>query len=384
MNPGRRIWAAKYLCILAAMFFSPVAGIAQDKQPSVANLVVNTEDSTEKTDSLKLGYFVAAKIENFSLLAEESRKKNSKIIMYLDAMPIKGVYPVGWDSIRGILRYKMKYEDASKSTWEAFRQIPHPSLPVTISVGLENGYPIESSQSKVLVLYDESWVGLLVFIYLIILGIFVYFAKNSDILRDAGPAPPGKTKKSYSLGRVQMAWWFFIILFSVIFVSATTGLPPTVPGFALALMGIAGGTALGGAAVDVGKHGEAWTKYRDLLWEKQSLSQQLTGLQGNQSAQSQQSAYTINSRLQAVGQNIESLIPTLPASSNFVVDILSDAEGVSLPRFQMIVWTITLGIIFLVSVIQTKTIMTLDPTLLALMGISSGTYAGFKLPEKQS
>ncbi|HEX9459334.1 MAG TPA: hypothetical protein VGA84_09330 [Thermoanaerobaculia bacterium] len=46
------------------------------------------------------------------------------------------------------------------------------------------------------------------------------------------------------------------------------------------------------------------------------------------------------------------------------------------------VWTLVLGGVFLISVLWDLTMPEFSATMLALMGISSGTYIGFKLPMK--
>jgi len=49
----------------------------------------------------------------------------------------------------------------------------------------------------------------------------------------------------------------------------------------------------------------------------------------------------------------------------------------------MFVWTLVLGVIFVGSVYKNLEMPEFSATLLGLMGISSGTYLGFKVPEKQ-
>jgi hypothetical protein len=73
-----------------------------------------------------------------------------------------------------------------------------------------------------------------------------------------------------------------------------------------------------------------------------------------------------------------------PASEGFGKDLLTDANGINFHRFQMVVWTIVLGILFCVGVYTTLAMPQFSGTLLALMGISSGTYLGFKIPERQN
>jgi hypothetical protein len=79
-------------------------------------------------------------------------------------------------------------------------------------------------------------------------------------------------------------------------------------------------------------------------------------------------------------------VPSAPPqpSQGFLRDILSDAgDGISIHRFQMFAWTLILGLIFVGSVYKDLGMPEFSATLLGLMGISSGTYLGFKLPEKK-
>jgi hypothetical protein len=90
-------------------------------------------------------------------------------------------------------------------------------------------------------------------------------------------------------------------------------------------------------------------------------------------------------RLAQVSDQIQAL--TRPASAgvsvSFLRDILSDSSGYSFHRFQIFAWTIVLGIIFVSSVYNNLNMPEFSPTLLGLMGLSSGTYIGFKFPEKK-
>jgi hypothetical protein len=90
-------------------------------------------------------------------------------------------------------------------------------------------------------------------------------------------------------------------------------------------------------------------------------------------------------RLAQLNHQIQSLTPATDAgvSKGFLRDILSDASGYSFHRFQIFAWTIVLGIIFVSSVYNNLTMPEFSATLLGLMGLSSGTYIGFKFPEKQ-
>jgi hypothetical protein len=71
-------------------------------------------------------------------------------------------------------------------------------------------------------------------------------------------------------------------------------------------------------------------------------------------------------------------------SEGFFVDILSDDNGVSIHRFQNVIWTGIAMIIYLNKIYAIKTgcaLPELDETLLALTGISSATYLAIKSQE---
>jgi hypothetical protein len=65
-------------------------------------------------------------------------------------------------------------------------------------------------------------------------------------------------------------------------------------------------------------------------------------------------------------------------------DLLTDSTGYSFHRVQIFAWTLVLGLFFLHQVWARLSMPEFGANLLALMGFSSGTYLGFKLPERQS
>jgi hypothetical protein len=77
---------------------------------------------------------------------------------------------------------------------------------------------------------------------------------------------------------------------------------------------------------------------------------------------------------------------TAPANplrhTTFFDDILTDANGPVLQRLQVLTWTLVLGIISVFSIYRSLSLPAFDDTLLAMTGISSGLYIGFKWPEK--
>ncbi len=68
-----------------------------------------------------------------------------------------------------------------------------------------------------------------------------------------------------------------------------------------------------------------------------------------------------------------------PHTNGFLKDILSfGGSDSAFHRLQIIVWTLMLTVIFLREVYNTLSMPEFSAELLGLMGISSGTYLGFK------
>jgi hypothetical protein len=151
--------------------------------------------------------------------------------------------------------------------------------------------------------------------------------------------------------------------------------------------------------IDSGKMQANTNDLQNLSAEKQTLEQTIPETQNQISAMrastlTPEEMLTVDSlnkqlqnsrqRLSQVNQQIQGLTPATDTSisKGFVRDILSDGGGYSFHRYQIVAWTIVLGIIFISSVYNNLTMPEFSTTLLGLMGISSGTYIGFKFPEK--
>jgi hypothetical protein len=215
---------------------------------------------------------------------------------------------------------------------------------------------------------------------------FLVLAKKSDIIRDPGPTPAQGKQLCYSLARSQMAWWLFIALFSFHYIWLITGDRDSLSNTILILMGISAATGLGAVAIDGGKRDQR----ADLETEQTSLNADIAALTAQiGAAPAPANIDDLKTRLgqkQSRLAEIKASLTGLPGgagwtSDGFLKDILRDDSGVSFHRFQLAAWTVVLGFVFMVSVIQDLAMPEFSTTLLALMGVSSGTYIGFKIPD---
>ncbi len=179
-------------------------------------------------------------------------------------------------------------------------------------------------------------------IIFLIWAIFLLLAVRTTLLRDpVDPTHlPANKKPGYSLARCQIAIWTTIVgsvyIYSKLYTGCTAekGINET----ALILMGISAGTVAIGSLMDKQEIVEGTIRHQDA-----------------------------------------------PASGNFFLDIVSDENGVSIHRFQNVIWTVISIIMYFYSYNNPKSpamcMPELDKTLLALSGISSAAYLTLKAKE---
>ena len=241
----------------------------------------------------------------------------------------------------------------------------------------------------------------------VILGALIAFlalARYTHIIRD--PAAPRRPdgKRPYSLARGQMAFWFFLVIAAYFFLWIVTGDMDTLNVSVLALIGISAGTALGSAFIDAAKPVSAVSSgnqpvvdvtrpHNEVLGDLKKLradtQEELEALQKARTliSPSDKQALDENERQQnevrkrLANYRWQSAYFAWPTWKGVMYDLLAENNQISFHRFQIFVWTLILGIMFVVNVYSELAMPEFSATLLGLLGISAGTYVGFKLPE---
>jgi hypothetical protein len=262
------------------------------------------------------------------------------LILFLGEVPVPGA-PEACDPYNGQVRFELDRTDDSDRAWHVLLSEPMSfRKKVELSVGTKGGlgFPSQVDKFELEIVPPFELVSFLVGLVLAFL-LGLYLAKATPILRDRNAGVP-LAQAPYSLSRFQLAFWSFLVIAAYIFIWMITEELDTITGSVLALLGIGSATALGSTIIDHGKGATAAS---------------------------------------ATGDSV----PAKPAvvSRGFLNDILSDTEGISIYRFQLFAWTLVLGAIFCASVYDGLQMPQFSTTLLGLMGVSSGTYLGFKVPE---
>lgn len=274
-------------------------------------------------------------------------------------------------------------------------QIKNP-LPVEISVGLSGDYPVLTevkpkggAHKFSLIRARGIWLAIWFAITAIIFIGLYFLAKKSNILRDRAPVLWGQ-EKPFSLSAFQAAWWFVIVFLSFIFIWLVTG-QYDFSTTALILLSIGLGTTVGANLIDATKRNTNATtadnndNLKLLLSDKEKIEEDMTRL-ANAASKEEAAIIAKKTEYDDVILKIKTKFPNSigPAHKSFILDILTDINGVSFHRFQMFVWTIVLGFFFIISALGRLAMPQFSETLLALMGVSAGTFLAFKFPENNT
>ncbi|MDQ2921472.1 MAG: hypothetical protein M3R52_07680 [Acidobacteriota bacterium] len=356
------------------------------------------------TGHLELDDIVSVDVDG---LAEWAAKNDtSKLVPYINGRAITGNYPEAILPTKNHLQFHLELTPDNKDVWIDLLGEPKGlHKPVAFSVGPEGVGPFDSKFDKnnriPLTIISPVYGLIALFVILGTLFILIWLARSTNLIRERGAVKvPGKLKP-YNLGRSQMAFWFFLVYASYTAIWLVTDALDTITPSLLGLMGISAGTALGEALIDSGKDESNDAQLQAVVAEKQALEQSIPDLQAQLNAVSAKATSTLEdttsrdslnkqlqdsrTRLSQITQQIETLTPpeSRAVSAGFLRDILADSTGYSFHRFQIFAWTIILGIIFVSAVYNSLNMPEFSPTLLGLMGLSSGTYIGFKFPEKK-
>ncbi|HEV2268664.1 MAG TPA: hypothetical protein VGR92_04325 [Steroidobacteraceae bacterium] len=362
--------------------------------------------------------------------------------LYLNGDELEAKGSAVYDDSRHALGFRLTRNAGNTVVWAKLLGSPT-SLSRRVDVALKNTNPsapqtliVGSNGAATFKLRIASLCWLLIAAGATIAVLFLVFGhlQRQATLRDGLLPQLEASLQTYSLGRCQMAFWFVLIFAAFLFLYIVLWDYNTVSSQALALMGISSATALASIEVDVLKDSPADAVNRALqalgLNSHQDVQRlendiasgatQLSTLQINlATAQmaAQQSVASCEaapgnaalaaaaqaalaaaaaaqqavSALTVAQQDRSNILRTFKdKSAPFVTqgwfrDLTTDVNGPTIHRLQVLIWTITLGIVFLIGVYRDLAMPPdFSPTLLALMGISSAGYVGFKWPERNS
>ncbi|HEV7667972.1 MAG TPA: hypothetical protein VGS22_05580 [Thermoanaerobaculia bacterium] len=335
---------------------------------------------------VRLGERLSIKVSNLATLLAESEAKGKPITLFVNEVDT-GLAATDIDRVNEKLVFRLLRttdEEPTKALWSRLFREPfsQPQTSIHVTVGLHEGSSLDFASTTGRLILDKvrvtGWGWFWIVILVLTVATFLVLVGRTDILRN-GPrlnsADP-KTVQPFSLGRSQMAWWFFLVIVSYVLIWLITGDRDTVPGSALILMGIAAATAFGAIAIDSTASARIEAALKQLDDEKAALTSRSAS-----AGISQDLKAAVDQRIGDINRAQVNVVQANRSKSSWLQDVLTDdIGGVALHRFQVLMWTFVLGGVFIGSIMHALSMPDFSPTLLALMGISSTTYLGFKFP----
>jgi hypothetical protein len=318
--------------------------------PQVINVVAKKIDTVDKrhNGARRIAYagdLIMVRLIHAQEFLNQRPLDKSKLILYAEGMELNGISSdvfnnINKNALQGVdsiwIPFKLARDTSTKQAWDYLYRITRwdkTHLRVHISMGWEGMFPVQVTSkdynnTQIEIVFFQQWAFIAwLLLYIAIVGIFLYLAIRSDMLRDCDDGP-------YSLAQAQLAFWTILIIGSFIYTLILTDITSSLNSSILFLLGIS--ITTNGTAVFIDYYKK---KDRDTLKPK--------------------------------------------VSKGFWRDILGDGDTIVVQRVQNAAWTLVLGLYLIYYTISNKTLPTYPDTLLYLTGISSLAYVAGKPAENK-
>ena len=339
------------------------------------------------------------------------------LVPFFDGVPVRGIHPENPGAqpdglaynFRSYhtLRFTLERNESNRGVWNRFlRGLKWDGRKLDVSVGFEGGDSMPSWVQKdrpsssdpnyrqfktfTLVVLPHFSTVVAALLFSVALLAFFWLVKATEILQDVSAPLRPYGQSPYSLARVQMAFWFFLVVAAWFLLFLVTKDIDTLTGSVLVLMGISAGTAVGSAIMDAGTTIDAAERIRNVPADPDGVGQRVRELR-DKVASTRTRVAASDAERDATREELRRYAAELALAESqqtffrrrswlrVTYDLLGDEGHISFHRFQVAVWTLVLGLVFVVRVLSELAMPEFSATVLGLMGISSGTYLGFKL-----
>lgn len=335
--------AARQLAIALWALIGLWAGSAWSQSPVVAASDTPAPRVVQLHGQLEADRILEVHVDGLTAWSLKPGHAPWRLVPYLDGRALAGLYPIAVDLRNATLQFHLRITPDNRSTWDHLLSPLTFGRPVRFSVGLEQQDPFETrftleGGQAVLTVLNPRWMALAAFVVLMFAGAFCALAVRTPLLMERVVCAQGLPALRFSLAKVQLALWFFVVFGAFLVIWLATGNFDTINSAIVATLGISAGTAVG-------------------------------------------DAYIKSARPLATQPLTEPIPMPGWVLGRFFGELVSDGEGYSIYRFQMLAWTVALVVVFLADVYDDLDMPSFGPELLYLLGLSSGTFVAHRMPE---
>ena len=307
--------------------------------------------------------------------------------------------------------FRLRRLDKDREEWGKLYNSTHSTLDIRVNLGVDLAgqlFTLDSAvqpladnkvQRVTLRLFSFAWLYSVLGGMFVLLVLFMQMGSSTDLLRDRDLNVRADGRAQFSLARIQLAFWLYLVVGAFLIIWLVTDRLDTLNTSILALLGISSATLLasklantftltdGQVPADPLRAARAGKSYESL---KNSLGKRRTELEAEalriarnpdriDAAAYEDATRKLEYRIEQTESDLAYL--KYSAGTRFFVDLLSENGRLSLHRMQIVVWTVVLGVVFVARVRHELVMPEFSDTLLGLMGLSSVTYVALKLPE---
>jgi hypothetical protein len=239
------------------------------------------------------------------------------LILFIQRSPIQGLTPRCGN---GTVAFTLQVNEKNADTWHRILGGHWFTRNVIVGLGPNDAFPYPTFVNVEPFRLIQRWHAILMTVVALLLVITILCVRRFTTLLD-------------SLARMQIAMWVVVIALSYVYIWSITGETATINASALALLAIGGGTAIGAAILKSGR--------------------------------------TVDVKM------VVDTIKNAPADQVTPSEI---AGPTGLHALMIATWTIVLAVVFLATVFRFLHMPEFSAAVLAILGISGGTYLAFSMP----
>jgi hypothetical protein len=395
------------------------------------------KDKRVLSKDVSLGDTIILTVKNLKNAVDNDKQFSiDQLVLQLNRYSFNGIH--GTYLSPDQLVFQLNYSEESRNSWikviGSSWDLYHINVPVTL--GCIDGAAIPVLKSTDNLLTINLWHPSRGLIAILPIGLLVFVLCTKEF-RDALRSTGVTKNRVFSLARFQLAFWSYLIFFCFLILFAITGdYTNIISPQSMILLGISSLTTVGSSVIDTseGKRLDAevenylvqlndkynlWQIYNGdkqiakITSQIQEIVSQLNIIEqekrkyNDNSSESNQKISSLNQQKKQYEDKISRLKQSIEKqknwkrvkkqqlislkkkmncieqqSENFFKDILTNPTGeINLHRYQIFIWTLVLGGIYMYMVITTFQVPAFDQNLLTLQGISSGTFLALKSRE---
>jgi hypothetical protein len=225
------------------------------------------------------------------------------LVPFFDGVALRGIHPenpgAGADWVQDFhtfhtLRFTLERNTSNRESWSRLlKGLEWDGRLVGVSVGFEGGAemptlvqkepprndpePDRFKKFKLVVLPKASTIGAAILFFAAVIAFFL-LVRRTEILQDVSAPLRPDGKPPYSLARMQMAVWFFLVVAAWFLLFLVTKDIDTLTPSILILMGISAGTAVGSTIMDAGTTLDAADRTKNVPADPKDMANRVTEL----------------------------------------------------------------------------------------------------------